>query len=165
MAKCPEVLVVMGSISDAEKVKKAEDVLCEFDISYELRVISAHRTPLEAANLAKDARRRGFKVVICAAGMAAHLAGAFAANTTLPVIGLPLSGGLLGGVDALFSTVEMPSGYPVATVAVDGAKNAALLAISILAVNDEDITQKLEDYRLKISEEVLKIDDEIGKLC
>lgn len=165
MSHSPKVLIVMGSISDAEVVKKAQDVLCEFDVSFEVRVLSAHRTPVEATGVAKSARSRGYKVIICAAGMAAHLAGVFAANTTLPIIGLPLSGGILSGVDALLSTVQMPSGFPVATVAVDGAKNAALLAISILSVNDDEIAKKLEHNRQKIREEVLKRDDEIGKLC
>ena len=164
MGRYPEVLVVMGSSSDAETVKLAEDILLDFDVPYELRIISAHRTPNEAMQLANDAKSRGFKVIICAAGMAAHLAGVFAANTTLPVIGLPLSGGLLGGVDSLFSTVQMPSGFPVATVAVDGAKNAALLAISILALSNEDLSNKLGAYRQKIKEDVLKKDDEIGKI-
>jgi 5-(carboxyamino)imidazole ribonucleotide mutase len=164
MSRYPEVLVVMGSSSDADTVKLTEDILLDFDVPYELRIISAHRTPNEAMQLAKDAKSRGFKVVICAAGMAAHLAGVFAANTTLPIIGLPLSGGLLGGVDSLFSTVQMPSGFPVATVAVDGAKNAALLAISILALSNEDLSNKLETYRQKIREDVLKKDDEIGKI-
>ena len=164
MGRYPEVLVVMGSSSDAETVKLAEDILLDFDVPYELRIISAHRTPNEAMQLANDAKSRGFKVIICAAGMAAHLAGVFAANTTLPVIGLPLSGGLLGGVDSLFSTVQMPSGFPVATVAVDGAKNAALLAISILALSNEDLSNKLDAYRQKIKENVLKKDDEIGKI-
>ncbi len=164
MSRYPEVLVVMGSSSDAETVKLAEDILLDFDVPYELRIISAHRTPNEAMQLANDAKSRGFKVIICAAGMAAHLAGVFAANTTLPVIGLPLSGGLLGGVDSLFSTVQMPSGFPVATVAVDGAKNAALLAISILALSNKDLSNKLGAYRQKIKEDVLKKDDEIGKI-
>ena len=125
---------------------------------YEARILSAHRTPAAAAEFAKNARADGFGVILCAAGMAAHLAGAFAANTTLPVIGIPMKGGAMDGMDALLATVQMPSGYPVATVALNGAKNAAYLAVSILAVADDDLAAKLEQFRADTAAAIAKKD-------
>ena len=142
-----KVAIVMGSDSDWSVVKSACGVLKDFGIEYEARILSAHRTPAAAAEFAKNARANGFGVILCAAGMAAHLAGAFAANTTLPVIGIPMKGGAMDGMDALLATVQMPSGFPVATVALNGAKNAAYLAVAILAVADPDLTEKLEKFR------------------
>ena len=137
----------MGSDSDKAVVDKAVAILQEFGVPYEVHIYSAHRTPEEARNFALSARENGFAVIICAAGMAAHLAGAIAAATTLPVIGIPIASGSFQGIDALLSTVQMPTGIPVATVAVNGAGNAALLAIQILAVEEMSLAQKLEDKR------------------
>ena len=156
-----KVGVVMGSLSDLPVVEKAMDLLREFDVPLEVRVLSAHRCPEEARDFAASARESGFSVLIAAAGMAAHLAGALAANTTLPVIGIPCKSTNLDGMDALLSTVMMPSGIPVATVAIDGAKNAALLAIEILAVTDEGLAQKLADARAKETAAVLAKDAEL----
>ncbi len=153
-----KVAVIMGSDSDLPVVEKAFGVFGEFGIPYEVHVYSAHRTPEEAKRFAESAEREGFGVIICAAGMAAHLAGAFAANTVLPVIGIPIKSGSLGGIDALLSTVMMPSGIPVATVAIDGAKNAAYLAAEILAVSDPSLRGQLSASRKKAAEEVLKKD-------
>jgi 5-(carboxyamino)imidazole ribonucleotide mutase len=141
------VAVLMGSANDQPKMAPAIDTLVSFQIEVTEHVISAHRTPDLAASFAADARQDGYGVIICAAGMAAHLAGAVAARTTLPVIGVPLSGGAIGGVDALYSTVQMPRGIPVATVAIDGAVNAALLAVEILAVTDDDLAAALVEHR------------------
>ena len=138
-----KVAVIMGSDSDWPVVKGACAQLKALDIPFEAHILSAHRTPAEAAAFAKSAKANGFGVILCAAGMAAHLAGAFAANTTLPVIGIPMKGGAMDGLDALLATVQMPSGMPVATVAIDGAANAALLAAQILAVEDEALAEKL----------------------
>ena len=151
----------MGSDSDLPVVKKAADVLKELDIPFEMHVYSAHRTPEEARDFSVSARENGFGVIIGAAGMAAHLAGAIAANTTLPVIGLPCSGAKLEGIDALLSTVMMPSGIPVATVAIDGAKNAALLAAEILAVEDAALAAKLDERRRNEAAAVLEKDKTI----
>lgn len=137
----------MGSPNDADRVSAASDMLERFDVSHETHVMSAHRTPADVAAFATGARAAGFGVVICAAGLAAHLAGAVAAHTTLPVIGLPLSGGIADGLDALLSTVQMPRGIPVATVAVNGAANAAILAVEILAVTSDDLANKLAEFR------------------
>jgi 5-(carboxyamino)imidazole ribonucleotide mutase len=142
-----KVAVLMGSNSDKDKMAPAGETLARYGIEADVRVMSAHRTPAIVSEFASTARQQGYAAIICAAGMAAHLAGAVAAQTTLPVIGVPLSGGALNGVDALYSTVQMPKGIPVATVAVDGAMNAALLAVQILAVDDETLTQKLLDHR------------------
>lgn len=139
-----KVAVIMGSDSDWPVVKGACAQLRELDIPYEAHILSAHRTPAAAANFARAARANGFGVLICAAGMAAHLAGAFAANSTLPVIGIPMKGGAMDGLDALLATVQMPSGIPVATVAINGAKNAAVLAAQILAVSDDALAAKLD---------------------
>ena len=138
-----KVGILMGSASDLPVVKKAMDTLASFGVPYEAHVYSAHRTPVEAAEFTKNARANGFGVLIAAAGMAAHLAGAVAANTTLPVIGIPCKSTNLDGMDALLATVQMPSGIPVATVAIDGATNAAILAVEILALSDDALADKL----------------------
>jgi len=149
-----KVAVVMGSDSDWPVVKGACSQLKELGIPFEAHILSAHRTPAEAAAFAKGAREAGFGVIICAAGMAAHLAGAFAANTTLPVIGIPMKGGAVDGMDALLATVQMPSGIPVATVAINGAKNAAWLAAQMLAITDETLAEKLAAHRVQMSEQI-----------
>ena len=156
-----KVGIVMGSASDLPVVEKAFAVLKEYGVPFEAHVYSAHRTPNEARDFALNARANGFGVMICAAGMAAHLAGAIAANTTLPVIGIPCKSTNLDGMDALLSTVMMPSGIPVATVAVDGAKNAALLAIEILAVSDDELAAKLDAARAQAAADVLKADEKL----
>lgn len=155
------VAVVMGSKSDLPIAEKAVAVLQEYGVGAEVRVLSAHRCPEQAREFAASARESGFSVIIAAAGMAAHLAGAMAANTTLPVIGIPCRSGGLGGMDALLSTVMMPSGIPVATVAVDGAKNAALLAVQILAVADENLARKLDEARRAETQAVLETDAQV----
>ena len=142
-----KVAVLMGSASDQGKMEPAATTLGEFGIEADVRIMSAHRAPAAVAEFARTARANGYAAIICAAGMAAHLAGAVAANTTLPVIGVPMSGGALNGVDALYSTVQMPRGIPVATVAIDGAMNAALLAVQILAVADAGLAAKLDERR------------------
>ena len=142
-----KVAILMGSDSDLPIVEKGISVLSDYGIPYEVHVYSAHRTPAEAASFVSSARSEGFGVIIAAAGMAAHLAGAVAANTTLPVIGIPISSKNLGGLDALLSTVQMPSGIPVATVAIDGAANAAHLAAQILALSDDALAEKLTAQR------------------
>ena len=151
-----KVGIVMGSDSDLPVVQKAIDTLREFDVPVEVHVYSAHRTPLEAKEFAQNARANGFGAIIAAAGMAAHLAGAIAANTTLPVIGIPVKSSNLDGIDALLSTVQMPSGIPVATVAIDGAVNAALLSIQMLAIEDQDLAQKLQAKRDADAKKVLE---------
>ena len=153
-----KVAIVMGSDSDWPVVKGACSVLKDFGVEYEARILSAHRTPAAAAEFAKNARANGFGVILCAAGMAAHLAGAFAANTTLPVVGIPMKGGAMDGLDALLATVQMPSGFPVATVALNGAKNAAYLAVAILAVADEELAAKLEQFRADTAAAIAKKD-------
>ncbi len=158
-----KVGIVIGSDSDLPVVKKAADTLESLGIPYELHIYSAHRTPDEARGFACSARANGFGVLIAAAGMAAHLAGALAANTTLPVIGIPCKSKNLDGIDALLSTVQMPSGIPVATVAIDGAANAALLSAQILAVEDGELAAKLEAKRAGDKAAVLKKDAEAMK--
>ena len=153
-----KVGIVMGSDSDLPVVKKAAATLRSFDIPFETHVYSAHRTPEEAREFALSAREKGFGVIIAFAGMAAHLAGAIAANTTLPVIGVPCKGGAMDGLDALLSTVEMPSGIPVATVAIGGGSNAALLAAQILAVEDAELAGKLRKKREEDRKTVLEKD-------
>lgn len=148
--------IIMGSDSDLPIVEKAVNTLKAFDVPYEVHVFSAHRTPAEAKDFSVNARKNGFGAIIAAAGMAAHLAGAIAANTTLPVIGIPIKSGNLNGIDALLSTVQMPSGIPVATVAIDGAVNAALLCIQILAVEDSSLAEKLDAKRKADSMAVLE---------
>lgn len=142
-----KVAILMGSEKDMPKMKSCMDVLDSFGIEHEVHVMSAHRTPERVSSFASGARASGFGVIICGAGKAAHLAGAVAAHSTLPVIGVPIAAGGLGGVDALYSTVQMPTGIPVATVAIDGAANAAYLAASILSVSDTSIADRLDRYR------------------
>ena len=149
-----KVAVLMGSDSDWPVVKGACEQLKAFGVPYEAHILSAHRPPAEAAEFARSARANGFGVIICAAGMAAHLAGAVAGNSTLPVIGIPLKGGVLDGLDALLATVQMPSGIPVATVAVGGAKNAAVLAAQILAVSDESLAARLDAARADMADQI-----------
>ena len=151
-----KVAIIMGSDSDLPIVKKAIDTLELFNVPVETHIFSAHRTPNEAAKFSRGARKSGFGAIIAAAGMAAHLAGAIAANTTLPVIGIPIKSNNLGGIDALLSTVQMPSGIPVAAVAIDGAVNAALLSIEILSVCDEDLAERLENKRKADAQKVLE---------
>ena len=150
-----KIAVIMGSDSDLPIVDKAVDILKQFGVPYEVHVFSAHRTPAEAAAFSISARERGFGAIIAAAGMAAHLAGALAANTTLPVVGIPVASAALGGIDALLSTVQMPTGIPVASVAVNGAANAALLSVQMLAVTDSDLAAKLDEARAAGREKVL----------
>ncbi len=142
-----KIAVLMGSPRDKGKMRPAAETLEQYGVEADVRVLSAHRTPRQVAEFATSARDNGYAAVICGAGMAAHLAGAVAANTTLPVIGVPLSGGALNGVDALYATVQMPAGIPVATVAVDGSMNAALLAVQMLAITDEGLAKKLDEAR------------------
>jgi 5-(carboxyamino)imidazole ribonucleotide mutase len=153
--------IVMGSASDLPIVKKAIDMLESFGVPYEVHIYSAHRTPLEAREFALGARKAGFGAIIAAAGMAAHLAGAIAANTTLPVIGIPCKSTNLDGLDALLATVQMPTGIPVATVAIDGAANAALIAIQILAVEDASLAEKLDAKRERDAAAILQRDSEL----
>lgn len=150
-----KVAVIMGSDSDLPVVEKAINTLKEYEVPFEVHVFSAHRTPAEAKAFSENARKNNFGAIIAAAGMAAHLAGAIAANTTLPVIGIPVASKNLEGMDALLSTVMMPSGIPVATVAINGAANAAILAIQILAVTDDALREKLESARAEGSKKVL----------
>ena len=156
-----KIAVIMGSDSDLPIVKKAINVLEEFDVPYEVHIFSAHRTPDEAAEFSRNASLNGFGAIIAAAGMAAHLAGAIAANTTLPVVGIPIASGGLGGIDALLSTVQMPTGIPVATVAVNGAANAAFLCLQILAVSDNELAAKIVERRRKDSCAVLEKDKNV----
>lgn len=158
-----KVAVIMGSTSDMPVVEKAVNTLKDFGVSTEVRVMSAHRTPEAAREFALNARANGFGTIICAAGMAAHLAGAFAANTTLPVIGIPVKGPNFDGMDALLSTVQMPSGMPVATVAINGAANAALLAVQMLAIEDTELAKKLDNMRAANSAKVYEADKEINE--
>lgn len=148
--------IIMGSDSDLPVVEKAMITLDEFGVPYEVHVYSAHRTPAEAKEFAETAREKGFGALICAAGKAAHLAGAAAAASTLPVIGIPVKSSTLDGLDALLSTVQMPGGIPVATVAIDGAQNAALLAVQILAITDGDLAAKLDNQRKEAAKKVLE---------
>ena len=157
------VAVVMGSDSDLQTVKPAIVTLKKMGIPCEVRIISAHRTPEEAAVFSKTARENGFGAIIAAAGKAAHLAGAMAANTTLPVIGIPIKSSTLDGLDALLATVQMPSGMPVATVAIDGAQNAALLAAQMLSIEDEGIAAQLAEMRAEMTKKVLEKDAKLQK--
>ena len=158
-----KVAIVMGSDSDLPIVEKAIETLKQYGVPFEVHVYSAHRTPVEARDFAINAKDNGFGVIIAAAGKAAHLAGAIAANTILPVIGIPIKSSTLDGLDALLSTVQMPSGIPVATVAIDGAVNSALLAIQIIALTDEELASKLISEREKNSKNVLEKDLNISK--
>lgn len=158
-----KVGIIMGSDSDLPVVEKAIDTLKLYGVPFEAHVYSAHRTPVQARDFAVNARDNGFGVIIAAAGKAAHLAGAMAAATTLPVIGIPVKSSTLDGLDALLSTVQMPSGMPVATVAIDGAANAALLAVQILAVEEETLAEKLKVERKKNAEKVLAADKAVNE--
>ena len=158
-----KVAIIMGSDSDLPIIEKAIDILKDFSVPFEVHIYSAHRTPEKAIEFSKNAEKNGFGVIIAAAGMAAHLAGVIAANTILPVIGIPCKSKNLEGIDALLSTVQMPSGIPVATVAINGGINAALLSIEILAVNDKELSKKLKEKRIKDSEAVLKKDIAINE--
>ena len=156
MSALPLVLIVMGSDSDLHVMQEAADVLTTFSVPWEMRISSAHRSPVRTMALASEAAGRGIKIIIAGAGMAAHLAGVVAAKTTLPVIGVPMPGGALNGVDALYSTVQMPAGIPVATMAIGkaGAKNAGLFCVQILALNDEHLSMALHEYRVAMNKEV-----------
>lgn len=156
-----KVALLMGSASDQLVAEKAAGVLKAYGIPFTVHVCSAHRTPDLAASLARGAREEGYGAIICVAGMAAHLAGAAAANTTLPVVGVPVASGGLGGLDALLSTVQMPSGVPVATVAVGGAANAALLCVQILAVTDAALAEKLKGAREKMAYETMQANEQV----
>ena len=158
-----KVGIVMGSDSDLPIIQKTTDMLNALQIPFEVHVYSAHRTPVQAKEFAETAREKGFGVIIAAAGKAAHLAGAMAANTTLPVIGIPVKSSTLDGLDALLSTVQMPSGMPVATVAIDGSQNAGLLAIQILAVTESELADKLLASRKATEEKILLKNEEISK--
>ena len=158
-----KVAIVMGSDSDLKVVEKAITTLKDYGVETEVHIYSAHRTPVEAKEFTANARANGIGVIIAAAGKAAHLAGAIAANTTLPVIGIPVKASVLDGMDALLSTVQMPAGIPVATVAIDGAENAALLAIQILAVTDNELAQKLQNARDEKKAKILEKDKEINQ--
>lgn len=146
-----KVAVLMGSANDADKMAPAAETLAKFGLEADVRVLSAHRNPAQVVELVSSARENGYVAFICGAGMAAHLAGVVAAHTTLPVVGVPLSGGALNGVDALYSTVQMPKGIPVATVAVDGSLNAALLVVEMLAITDAGLAAQLADHRREIA--------------
>jgi 5-(carboxyamino)imidazole ribonucleotide mutase len=156
-----KVAIIMGSDSDLKVMQGAVDVLKQMEVPFTVRILSAHRTPEAARDFAMNAKNDGYGVMICGAGKAAHLAGAFAANTTLPVIGVPIKSSTLDGLDALLSTVQMPAGMPVATVAIDGAANAALLAVQMIALSDDALAQKLDDYRKAQTEKVLRKDAEV----
>lgn len=158
-----KVGIIMGSDSDLPVIEKSVDILKEFSIPFEVHVYSAHRTPEETIEFSKNAEKKDFGVIIAAAGMAAHLAGIIASNTTLPVIGIPCKSQNSDGMDALLSTVQMPAGIPVATVSINGGANAALLALEILALSDKEISKKLKEKRIKDKESVLKKDILIGK--
>jgi len=160
MTDSPKVLLMMGSDSDLTVMQDAAGVLRKFSIPYEMHIASAHRSPAKAMALASEAAGRGIRAIIAGAGMAAHLAGVVAAKTTLPVIGVPMPGGALNGVDALYSTVQMPGGIPVATMAIGkaGAKNAGLFVVQILALNDERLAEALKEYRREMEEEVERKD-------
>ena len=153
-----KVAIIMGSDSDLPVLESAIKTLQQFDIPMEVRVLSAHCTPVEAADFARNARANGFGAIIAAAGKAAHLAGAMAANTTLPIIGIPVKSSTLDGLDALLSTVQMPSGMPVATVAIDGSANAAILAAQMIALSDAELSARLKEMRKQMTETVLKKD-------
>ena len=159
-----KVAVIMGSDSDWPVVKGACAQLQEFGIPYEAHILSAHRTPAAAAEFARGARQNGFGVLICAAGMAAHLAGAFAGNSTLPVIGIPMKGGAMDGLDALLATVQMPSGIPVATVAINGGANAGILAAKILATSDGEILARLKAYTEEMKNQVVAKDEKLQEV-
>ncbi len=164
MAKKPLIGIIMGSDSDYPVMEKAVEVCKEFNVEYEVHIVSAHRTPARMKKYAESAVKRGLKVIIAGAGGAAHLPGMTAAFTSLPVIGVPVQTKIMKGLDSLLSIVQMPSGVPVATVAIDGAKNAALLAIQILAVSDPDLAKKLSQYKKRMEKEVLKKNKDLQKI-
>jgi len=157
-----KVAVIMGSDSDLGVMKSCVAALKKFGIEYEVRVISAHRTPYEAESFAKNAEENGFGVIIAAAGKAAHLAGVLAAYTVLPVIGVPIKSSTMDGLDSLLSMVQMPSGIPVATVAIDGAENSALLAVQILSLGDAELSEKMKQYKIAMAESVKQKDTAVG---
>ena len=163
MATAPLVLLVMGSDTDLPIMQEAADILKKFAISYEMRISSAHRSPVRTLALASEAADRGIKIIIAGAGMAAHLAGVVASKTVLPVIGVPMPGGALNGVDALYATVQMPAGIPVATMAIGkaGAKNAALFAVQILALSEPKLTEELLRYRVEMDKELEQKDADL----
>lgn len=158
-----KVAIVMGSKSDYPVVQKAEAVLKEFDVPYVTRIISAHRTPRVAEAFAASAEEEGFEVIIAAAGKAAHLAGVLAATSTLPVIGIPMKSSTLDGLDSLLSVVQMPKGVPVATVAIDGAENAALLAIQMMGIGDPKLRKAIRSYKLQMEQDIIALDEAFGK--
>jgi 5-(carboxyamino)imidazole ribonucleotide mutase len=160
MSNSPKVLIMMGSDSDLPTMQEAAEILAKFGVPYEIRISSAHRSPVRTMALASEAAGRGIRIIIAGAGMAAHLAGVVAAKTTLPVIGVPMPGGALNGVDALYSTVQMPGGIPVATMAIGkaGAKNAGLFAVQVLALTDGRLAAALEEYRHEMDQEVTRKD-------
>ncbi|MBK8946555.1 MAG: 5-(carboxyamino)imidazole ribonucleotide mutase [Ignavibacteriae bacterium] len=158
----PLIGIIMGSDSDLPIMEKAFDVFKEFEVTFEVKILSAHRTPDEHSNYTKSASERGLKVIIAAAGMAAHLPGVTAGNTILPVIGVPIKSKFQDGLDSLLSIVQMPPGIPVATVAIDGAKNAALLAVQILATSDKNLQQKFILYKTKMAEESMKKNEKLN---
>lgn len=158
-----KVAIVMGSKSDYPVVQKAEEILKEFGVAYETRIISAHRTPRIAEDFAKTAEEKGIEVIIAAAGKAAHLAGVLAATTPLPIIGIPMKSSTMDGLDSLLSVVQMPKGVPVATVAIDGAENSALLAIQMLSIKYPDLREKVKAYKTKMEEDIIALDAEFNK--
>lgn len=160
----PSVSIIMGSTSDLPVMEKAARLLDELHVPFEMNALSAHRTPEAVEEFARNARRRGIKVIIAAAGMAAALPGVIAANTTLPVIGVPVKGSALDGADALYSIVQMPPGIPVATVAINGAMNAAILAVQMLALGDETLASAFADYKERLKEKIAKANEELKEL-
>lgn len=158
-----KVAIVMGSKSDYPVVQKAEEILKEFGVEYETRIISAHRTPGVAEEFAKTAEERGIEVIIAAAGKAAHLAGVLAATTPLPVIGIPMKSSTLDGLDSLLSVVQMPKGVPVATVAIDGAENSALLAVQMMSIKYPELRGKMKAYKVKMEQNIIALDEEFNK--
>jgi 5-(carboxyamino)imidazole ribonucleotide mutase len=162
MAQNPLIGVIMGSDSDLPIMEKCFEIFKEFDLPYEVKILSAHRTPEQHSEYSKTADKRGLKVIIAAAGGAAHLPGVTAANTVLPVIGVPIYSKAMNGMDSLLSIVQMPSGIPVATVAVDGAKNAAILAVQIIASGDSELKSKFYDYKKKIEQESIKKNEKLN---
>lgn len=158
-----KVAIVMGSKSDYSVVQKAESILKEFGVECETRIISAHRTPRVAEEFARTAEEKGIEIIIAAAGKAAHLAGVLAATTPLPVIGIPMKSSTMDGLDSLLSVVQMPKGVPVATVAIDGAENSALLAIQMLSIKYPELRQKIKDYKIKMEEDIIALDAEFNK--
>lgn len=160
----PLVSIIMGSTSDLPVMQKSADLLNQMRIPFEMNALSAHRTPHEVERFAQEAASRGIKVIIAAAGMAAALPGVIAANTTLPVVGVPVKSDVLGGMDALYSIVQMPPGIPVATVAINGALNAAILAVQMLALGDKDIAARLNDYKVGLKEKIVRANQELKQV-